>query len=94
MLWSSYERDLYVQTIARSETGRLEGPWQQLPPLLHHDSGHGMLFRSFEGKLMLIVHRPFRNARGKIYEMEDEGDHLRIVRERVDLDGESSPSID
>ena len=27
MLWSSYERNLYVQTIARSKTGRLQGPW-------------------------------------------------------------------
>ena len=35
-----------------------------------------MLFRSFDGKLMLVVHQPFQNARGKIYEMEDTGDGL------------------
>lgn len=93
MLWSSYERNLYVQTIARSTTGHLQGPWEQLPPLLHHDSGHGMLFRTFDGKLMLIVHRPFRDARGKLYEVQDDGDHLRILRERTDLDGDPVPLI-
>lgn len=87
MLWSSYAHDdTYIQTVARSRSGSIEGPWEQLAPLLHQDSGHGMLFRSFEGKLMLVVHRPFRNARGKLYEMEDAGDHLEVVRERTDLD--------
>ena len=35
------------------------------------------------------VHRPFRRARGKLYEMRDEGDHLEVVRKRTDLDGDS-----
>ena len=30
--------------------------------------------------------RPFHNARGKIYAMKDDGDHLEVVRERTDLD--------
>ncbi|SDL14323.1 Glycosyl hydrolases family 43 [Catalinimonas alkaloidigena] len=88
MLWSSYEKGVYVQTVARSTTGTLQGPWEQLDPLVKHDSGHGMLFRTFEGQLMLVLHRPFRNARGKLYEVVDRGDHLEVVRERVDLDGE------
>ena len=87
MLWSSYSHDdTYIQTIARSRTGTLGGPWEQLPPLLYEDSGHGMLFLTFDGKLMLVLHRPFRNARGKLYEMKDAGDHLEVLRERVDLD--------
>ena len=92
MLWSSYERnsfgaDGYVETIARSQSGQLKGPWEQLPPLLRNDSGHGMLFRTFEGRLMLVLHQPFIEARGKIYEMEDLGDNLRVVRFRDDLSG-------
>ena len=86
MLWSSYDRGSYVQTVARSKSGELKGPWEQLPPLVQNDSGHGMLFQTFDGQLMLILHRPFRNARGKIYEMKDAGDHLEILRERTDLD--------
>jgi hypothetical protein len=90
MLWSSYGEDGYNQAAARSVSGRLEGPWEQLPPLVGGSSGHGMLFRSFEGQLMMILHRPFgARARGKLYEMDDSGDALRIVRQRTDLDGDA-----
>jgi beta-xylosidase len=95
MLWSSYEhlnvedgKSHYVQTVARSASGELKGPWVQLEPLVRQDSGHGMLFRTFDGELMMVLHRPFKMARGKLYEMRDEGDHLEVVRERTDLDGD------
>ena len=87
MLWSSYDNNGYVQTVARSRSGKLQGPWEELDPILRQDSGHGMLFRTFDDKLMLVVHRPFKNARGKLYEIGDAGDHLTLGRERVDLDG-------
>ena len=98
MLWASYMknelgRNGYVQTIARSKSGELKGPWEQLSPLVGNDSGHGMLFLSFEGTLMLIVHQPFRNARGKIYEVEDAGDSLRVVKYREDLSGPPLPPL-
>ncbi len=89
MLWSSYGADGYNQAQARSRTGRLQGPWEQLPPLVGGSSGHGMLFRTFEGQLMMILHRPFgAKARGKLYEMRDAGDRLEIVRQRTDLEGD------
>ncbi|RRA49052.1 glycoside hydrolase family 43 protein [Acidipila sp. EB88] len=95
MLWSSYEHahdvtdagSSYVETVARSRSGEIQGPWEQLEPLVRGDSGHGMLFHTFDGRLMLVLHHPFRNARGKIFEVSDRGDHLAIVRERIDLDG-------
>jgi beta-xylosidase len=90
MLWSSYDKDGYVETVARSKTGEIKGPWEQLPPLVRGDSGHGMLFRTFDGQLMMVLHRPFRRAHAKLYEMSDEGDHLRVVRERTDLDGDGT----
>lgn len=95
-LWSSYEknsfnRDGYVETIARSKSGELKGPWEQLPPLVGNDSGHGMLFQTFEGQLMLVIHQPFKNARGKLYEMEDLGDNLRVKKFREDLSGPPLP---
>ncbi|MCU1322860.1 MAG: hypothetical protein JWM43_2509 [Acidobacteriaceae bacterium] len=95
MLWSSYEHlsdkvsgSHYVQTVARSSSGELKGPWVQLAPLVKQDSGHGMLFQTFGGKLMMVLHRPFKGARGKLYEMRDGGDHLEVVKERTDLDGD------
>lgn len=89
MLWSSYDKDGYVQTVARSKSGKLAGPWEQLEPLVRGDSGHGMLFRTFEGQLMLVLHHPFgRNARAKLYDIEDMGDNLRVIRARDDLHGQ------
>jgi dihydroxyacetone kinase len=89
MLWSSYNTNGYVQTLARSKSDSLEGPWEQLEPLVGGDSGHGMLFRTFEGQLMLVLHHPFGSpkTRAKLYEMEDTGDAMRVVRKRDDLDG-------
>lgn len=90
MLWSSYDKDGYVQTVARSQSGKLAGPWEQLQPLVRGDSGHGMLFRTFEGQLMMVLHQPFgHNARAKLYDMEDTGDNLRVVRPREDLHGQT-----
>ena len=93
MLWSSYGRDGYIQTIARSRSGEIQGPWEQLKPLVRDDSGHGMLFRTFDGKLMLVLHHPFKQARGRLFEMRDEGDHLEIVKERIDLSGAEAPLL-
>ncbi|WP_329348432.1 glycoside hydrolase family 43 protein [Streptomyces sp. NBC_01261] len=97
MLWSTYEKNVlgadgtltggYVQTYAVSKSGEINGPWRQERPLVRQDSGHGMLFRTFEGRLMMILHRPFENARGKLYEMEIVGDEVRVLRQRTDLDG-------
>ena len=40
---------------------------------------------------MMVLHRPFKRARGKLYEMRDAGDRLEVVKERVDLDGDGQP---
>ena len=87
MLWSSWGHDGYIQTIARSNSGEIAGPWQQLPRLLGQDSGHGMIFTTFEGKKLLIVHRPFKNARGKIYEIIDKGNSIELGRQLIEIDG-------
>ncbi len=83
MLWSSYRDGLYVETIAHSTSGKLRGPWKQGEVLVGNDSGHGMLFESFDGKLMMVLHQPFRQARGKLFEMEDTGDTVRVKRQIV-----------
>jgi hypothetical protein len=82
MLWSSYRRGLYVETLAHSVSGKLNGPWKQDDVLVGDDSGHGMLFRTFDGRLMLIVHHPFdpKLSRGRLYEVEDTGNSIRLKR--------------
>lgn len=92
MLWSSYGEKGYVQALARSKSGELEGPWEQLGPLVKRDRGHGMLFRAFDERLMMVLHRPFTYALGKLYEMRDAGDRVEVVREAVELDLEGYPT--
>lgn len=92
MLWSSYDKRGYVQSLARSKSGNVVGPWEQLDPLVRRDSGHGMIFNAFDGRLMMVLHRPFTYALGKLYEMRDLGDRLEIVREATELDGEAYPT--
>jgi len=59
MLWSSHGADGYAMGVARSSSGNIEGPWvQESEPFFRKDGGHGMLFRSFEGKLKLSLHQP------------------------------------
>ncbi len=59
MLWSSFGKSGYVQGVARSKSGRITGPWEQEPKLLFDkDGGHGMIFKTFDGKLMYTVHAP------------------------------------
>ena len=65
---------------ARSASGRLRGPWvQQAAPLFAEDGGHGMIFRRFDGQLMLVLHQPNKEReRARLFELEDAGDTLRI----------------
>jgi arabinan endo-1,5-alpha-L-arabinosidase len=59
MLWSSSGENGYTLGVARSESGRVEGPWsQQSEPLWSDDGGHGMIFRSFDGQLWMTLHGP------------------------------------
>jgi beta-xylosidase len=59
MLWASFTGEGYAQGAARSPSGSVLGPWQHDSPLLYSkDGGHGMLFRTFDGRLMLSLHAP------------------------------------
>ncbi|GAB3729738.1 glycoside hydrolase family 43 protein [Hymenobacter agri] len=57
MLWTSWIYDVYTQGVAYSTSGTLNGPWVQEPaPITPPNYGHGMLFRTFEGKLLMAIH--------------------------------------
>lgn len=57
MLWTSWVFDEYTQGVAYSQSGTLDGPWiQEKEPITPPNYGHGMLFRTFEGKLLMSVH--------------------------------------
>lgn len=83
MVWTSGGYTGYTQGIAISESGKLAGPWkQQAEPLYKDDGGHGMIFKTFEGKIMMVLHSPNNgNSRPRIFELEDTGETLKVVKE-------------
>lgn len=86
MIWSSYDATSYMVGLAISDSGKLAGPWrQQDEPLYTEDGGHGMLFTTFEGQLMMVLHSPNnRDAQPRIFDMEDTGETLKVVNEFTD----------
>jgi arabinan endo-1,5-alpha-L-arabinosidase len=81
MLWSSGSSTGYAVGIAKSKSGKLVGPWeQQAEPLFAQDGGHPMLFHRLDGQLMMVLHQPNKtpNEREHFFEVEDEGDTLRL----------------
>ena len=85
MLWSSFsERGGYTVGIARSQSGRVTGPWiQDEIPLYALDGGHAMLFRSFGGRLMMSMHCPNDHMKKRIllFEMEETKETIKIRNE-------------
>jgi GH43 family beta-xylosidase len=84
MIWSSFSDHGYTTGVAVSDSGKLAGPWrQQAEPLFGDDGGHGMIFRAFAGQLMLALHQPNKSPDERIhlFELEDTGETLRILRE-------------
>ena len=62
MIWSSFTDSGYVQAVCYSDNGEIDGNWcHDLPLLAEKNGGHGMIFRSFEDKLYLVLHRPNDN---------------------------------
>jgi arabinan endo-1,5-alpha-L-arabinosidase len=84
MIWSSFgEKGKYMVAIAYSASGKVAGPWKQSDkPLLAVDAGHGMIFKTFDGRLMMTVHQPNSGKiRARLFELKDAGETLAIQRE-------------
>ena len=59
LLWSTRTADRkYVQLVARSENGRVDGKWIQEGAVYTADGGHGMIFDDYAGQRYLILHSP------------------------------------
>ncbi|GAB2695378.1 glycoside hydrolase family 43 protein [Paenibacillus thermoaerophilus] len=82
MLWASFVRNRYALGVARSASGSVTGPWvHDEAPLFEQDGGHGMLFRAFDGRLMLTIHTPNRtpHERPIFIPVTDRGGKLRLA---------------
>ncbi len=67
MIWTSWVHDVYTQGVAYSSSGSLNGPWiHEEEPITPPNFGHGMLFRTFDGKLLMALHS-HRNVNGRYF---------------------------
>lgn len=81
MLWSSIGAQGYAMGISWSESGEILGPWRHEPdPIWAADGGHGMIFETFDGRLMLTFHRPNNspNERAVFVEIEETDGLLKL----------------
>ena len=73
-LWASFDETGYIEVMACSDNGRIDGNWSvDFPALLTGcDSGHGMLFTTFEGERKFTCHHPNQdpNERPVIYSVD------------------------
>lgn len=79
--WSCETLPPERETIDKSESGRVIGPWnQQDRPLFAENGGHGMIFRSLDGRLLCAFHQPNSGERErlKLIELIDNGDTLAV----------------
>ena len=84
MAWSSFMNGTYAVGIAESMTGKIIGPWRQQDEPIFVNGGHSMIFRTFDGRLCLVLHSPNSPGgaeRAKIMELEDLGHTLKVKSE-------------
>jgi beta-xylosidase len=87
MIWTSWIYDVYTQGVAYSTSGTLNGPWiQEKNPITPANYGHGMLFQTFDGKLLMSIHS-HKEVNGRyrriphLFEVDLSGDELIVGKE-------------
>lgn len=86
MIWTSWQYDVYVQGVAYSESGTLDGPWIQEKDIITPPNfGHGMLFKTFDGQTLMSVHS-HKKVDGRyhrvphLFEVGLSGDRLEVLQ--------------
>jgi beta-xylosidase len=87
MIWTSWVYNDYTQGVAYSASGNLNGPWiQESDPITPPNYGHGMLFRTLQGKLLMCIHSHNNNTGRfiripKLFEVDLTGDKMVVGRQ-------------
>ncbi len=88
MIWTGWRSGVYVQSVSYSDNGKINGKWTHSKcPITPDNHGHGMLFRTFDGQLLMSIHSNRNidlNAQHferhpVFFVMDDSGDELRAV---------------
>lgn len=81
MIWSTFTPSGYVQAVAHSDNGDIDGKWVHDDPLFDKDGGHGMIFEDLNGEKHLILHSPNENPleRPVLFNIKEENGNLVIA---------------
>jgi beta-xylosidase len=84
IIWTSWVYSDYTQGVAYSTSGTLDGPWiQEKDPITPPNYGHGMLFESLDGKLLMAIHS-HKSVNGRtiriphLFEADESGNKLVV----------------
>ena len=83
MLWAADDNFGYVEALAKSDNGEIDGNWTQVSRLVDHFSGgHGMIFTAKDGTKKLTMHSPdtSRNERPYLFELIEKDGEPTVVR--------------
>lgn len=87
MIWTSWIYDVYTQGVAYSKSGTLDGPWgQEAKPITPPNFGHGMIFKTFDGKTIMSLHS-HKDINGRyhrvphFFEIDLSGDKLVVGKQ-------------
>ncbi len=86
MLWSSFGEDGYAVSTAVSSNDKLSGEWShRKEPLYREHGGHPMLFKTFDGRLMMSLHYPNGGAEPhtRLFELTETENDLEIKEEFI-----------
>lgn len=83
----SFDKRIVKNTVMKSETLCVQGGWEpesgELQPITPPNFGHGMLFRDFDGQLLMSVHS-HKSVKGRyvriphLFKVDLSGDKLVV----------------
>ncbi len=81
MIWSTFNNSEYVQAVASSDNGEIDGNWSHEELLFEKDGGHGMIFDDYNGIKHLILHSPNENPleRPVLFDIKEENGKLMLA---------------
>lgn len=81
MIWSTFCGRSYSVISCESESSKALGPWGNFKTVFADNGGHGMILKTFDGELKLVMHKP--EVRGverlTLFNLKDDGNSLKVV---------------
>lgn len=81
MIWSTFTKSGYVQAVAYSDNGEIDGNWLHEDLLFEKNGGHGMIFEDYKRSKHLILHSPNENPheRPVLFDIKEENGTLKLA---------------